>query len=124
VRHSYLDNIGCAGTRYNYVSPDFYRLVPWSGPGYRPVGYGYESVAASLEAMRRLEAESAGLAEPAALARRREIIHEIDRAGLLATPANSAFNELVVEAARLSIQADGDWCNIIYGTNPRVELRS
>jgi predicted dehydrogenase len=123
VRHSYLDNIGCAGTRYNYVSPDFYRLVPWSGPGYRPVGYGYESVAASLESMRQLEAASVGLTADAALARRRELIHTIDQAGILATPANSSFNELVVEAARLSIQADGDWCNIVYGDNPHVALR-
>jgi D-galacturonate reductase len=123
VRHSYLDHIGCAGTRYNYVSPDFYRLVPWAGPGYRPVGYGYESVAANVESMRRLEAESAGLAADAALARRREIIREIDHAGLLATPANSAINELVVEAARQSIQADGDWCHIVYGDHPHVQMR-
>jgi predicted dehydrogenase len=124
VRHSYLDNIGCGGTRYNYVSPDFYRLVPWSGPGYRPVGYGYESIAANVEAMRRLEAASAGQAPDAALARRREEIDAIDREGLIATPANSSFNELVVEAARLSIQADGDWCNIVYGNNPHVAMRS
>jgi predicted dehydrogenase len=124
VRHAYLDNIGCAGTRYNYVSPDFYRLVPWSGPGYKPVGYGFESVAASIESMRQLELASTGLTEAAGLARRRELIHAIDQAGIVATPANSAFNELVVEAARLSIQADGDWCNIVYGNNPHVAMRS
>ncbi|MFM1746339.1 MAG: putative oxidoreductase YdgJ [Verrucomicrobiota bacterium] len=123
VRHSYLENIGCAGTRYNYVSPDFYRLVPWAGPGYRPAGYGYESIAASLESMRRIEAESAGLAPAAALERRRAIIREIDETGLLATPANSATNELVVEAARLSILADGDWCEIHYGDRPHVAMR-
>jgi predicted dehydrogenase len=123
VRHSYLENIGCGGTRYNYVSPDFYRLVPWAGPGYRPAGYGYESISASLEAMRRLEGASVGLDEAAGLVRRRELIHAIDQAGLIATPANSSFNELVVEAARLSIQADGDWCNIVYGDNPHVAMR-
>lgn len=123
VRHSYLDNIGCGGSRYNYCSPDFYRLVPWTGPGYRPAGYGFESVAAHLEAMRRLEAETAGLDAAASLARRRAIIREIDQAGLLATPANSADNELVVEAARLSILADGDWCDIVHGDLPHVRLR-
>jgi hypothetical protein len=77
-----------------------------------------------LEAMRRLEGETAGLDAAAALERRRAIMQEIDRAGLLATPANSADNELVVEAARLSILADGDWCDIVHGEHPHVRLRS
>lgn len=123
VRHAYLDPIGCCGKRYNYVSPDFYRVVPWEGPGQKPVGYGYESVAANLETMRRIEAAVAGLDGAAALARRRELIREIDEAGLLATPANSSYNELVLEAARLSIQADGAWCEILYGADPHVEMR-
>jgi D-galacturonate reductase len=123
VRHSYLDEIGCAGTRYNYVSPDFYRLVPWEGAGSKPVGYGYASVAASVETMVRIESETAGLPEAAALARRRELIHAVDQAGLIATPANSFVNELVVEAARMSILTDGDWVNIVYGNQPHVERR-
>ena len=53
--------------------------------------------------------ETADLTETAALTRRREIIRETDAAGLLATPANSFVNELVVEAARRSILADGAW---------------
>jgi len=123
VRHAYLEPIGCGGTRYNYVSPDFYRLVPWEGAGFKPVGYGYDSVAASLETMRRIEGATADLSGTAALERRRALIRDVDEAGLLATPANSAFNELVVEAARLSIQADGDWCNIVYGKQPHVTMR-
>jgi D-galacturonate reductase len=123
VRHAYLDPIGCGGTRYNYVSPDFYRLVPWEGAGFKPAGYGYDSVAASIETMRRIEAGTAGLSGAAALERRRALLRDVDEAGLLATPANSAVNELVVEAARLSIQADGDWCRIVYGNNPHVTMR-
>ena len=123
VRHAYLDPIGCGGSRYNYVSPDFYRLVAWDGPGYKPVGYGYESVEGHLEAMRRIEAGTAGLAPDAALAQRRVLLRQIDEAGLLATPANSSINELVVEAGRKSILADGDWCNIVYGAEPHVEMR-
>lgn len=123
VRHAYLDPIGCAGTRYNYVSPDFYRLVPWEGAGFKPVGYGFDSVAANIETMRRIEAAAVGLSGAAALERRRALLREVDEAGLLATPANSAFNELVVEAARLSIQADGDWCRIVYGNSPHVTMR-
>jgi hypothetical protein len=81
-------------------------------------------VAAHLDAMRRLEGETSGMEAGAALERRRGIIREIDQAGLLATPANSADNELVVEAARLSILADGDWCDIHYGEQPHVRLRN
>jgi predicted dehydrogenase len=124
VKHSYLKGIGCGGTHYNYVSPDFYRLVPWERPGSKPVGYGYDSIAASLETMQRIESETAGLAEDDALLKRRELIREVDANGLIATPANSYINELVVEAARRSILADGDWVNILYGDNPRVEKRN
>jgi D-galacturonate reductase len=123
VRHCYLDAIGCGGSKYNYVSPDFYRLVPWEGPGFKPVGYGYESIAANLAAMEHIETASAGLFDAAALARRRELIAGIDRQGLLATPANSFVNELVVEAARLSILDDGAWVDIRYEPAPHVALR-
>ena len=115
VRYSYLDGIGPGGSRYNYVSPDFFRLVPWEGAGYKPIGYGYDSVAANLQAMQRIEAEVAGLEQKSSLNRRREIIQEIDQAGLIATPANSHINELVIEAARLSIARDGAPVNIRYG---------
>ncbi|NUN94100.1 MAG: hypothetical protein HUU04_10015, partial [Verrucomicrobiae bacterium] len=55
--------------------------------------------------------------------RRRERIREADRRGIIATPANSAINELVVEAARVSILADGRPASIAYGDSPRVALR-
>jgi D-galacturonate reductase len=121
VRYCYLENIGCGGSRYNYVSPDFFRLVPWEGAGYKPVGYGYDSIAANLQTMHRIETDVAGLGEKASLKRRREIIHEVDQAGIIATPANSYINELVVEAARLSIVSDGARVDIVYGKKPHVK---
>ena len=102
MRYSYLEGIGCGGSRYNYVSPDFFRLVAWQGPGYKPVGYGYDSIAANFQAMRRIETKVAELDDKSSLKRRREIIHEVDAAGIIATPADSYINELVIEAARLS----------------------
>ena len=48
---------------------------------------------------------------------------EIDEQGLIATPANSSINELVVEAGRLSITHGGKSAVIRYGTNPGVRLR-
>lgn len=124
VKHCYLEDIGCGGTRFNYVSPDFFRLVPWEGPGFKPVGYGYLSVAATIETIHRIEKAAAGLDEAESLARRRDMIAEVDAKGIIATPANSSTNELVMEAARLSILNDGDFAEIIYGDNPHVRLRS
>ncbi|MBN1674241.1 MAG: Gfo/Idh/MocA family oxidoreductase [Kiritimatiellae bacterium] len=123
VSHSYLDPIGCAGSYFNYINPDFYRLVPWEGDGYKPVGYGFDSVAASIRMIHRIENEVAALADEAALAKRREIIREVDAKGIIATPANSYINELVVEAARMSILADGDAATIVYGDHPHVVKR-
>ncbi len=123
VIHGYLEGIGCAGSRYNYINPDFFQFVPWEGDGFKPIGYGVDSVAAILGAMARIEAETAALDGPRALRRRRQIIREIDRQGLIATPANSAINELVVEAARLSILQDGRPVAIRHGRKPGVALR-
>lgn len=123
VIHSFLDPIGPGGSSYNYINPDFYKLVPWEGAGYKPVGYGFESVAAIINTITRIEGETDGMPEARALPRRRELIKDIDAKGLIATPANSYINELVVEAARLSILADGMPARITYGAKPGVALR-
>ncbi len=60
-----------------------------------PVGYGFRSIEAIVAAAIRVNTEGAG------------VLEEIDRAGILATPGNSAFNERVIEAARESIQNGG-----------------
>ena len=117
VRHSYAVGAGCGGSVYNYVSPDFFRLVQWEGKGLKPVGYGVDSIVANVETMLRLERETETVEQ------RRALLREVNEAGILATPANSSINELVVEAARLSILADGDWVNILYGDQPHVEAR-
>ena len=121
VSHSYLESIGCGGTVFNFINPDFYRLVPWEGEGCKPVGYGYESVAASINMIQDLENEVAGLDEDASLARRRKRIKEVDARGIIATPANSKTNELVVEAARASILDGGREYRIVYDTSPAIQ---
>lgn len=123
VKHCYLEGIGCAGSQFNYVSPDFYRLVPWEGPGYKPIGYGFESVAATLNTISRIENQVASLPERQAQDKRRQLIDEVDQKGIIATPANSYINELVVEAARMSILSDGDAVKIIYGDHPHIQPR-
>ncbi len=123
VSHSYLEPSGAGGSHFNFINPDFYRLVPREGEGAEPVGYGVDSIAAIISRARQLEEESASLGTEAALERRQALIRETDERGLIATPANSYINELVVEAARLSILADGRSARILYeGEHPCVEI--
>jgi len=123
VEYSYLEGIGPGGTHFNYVSPDFYRVIPWEGEGFKPVGYGYESVTATVKMAHSIENQVKSLSEAESLQKRQELIKAVDKKGILATPANSYINELVVEAARLSILNDGKFAVIEYGDNPHVHLR-
>jgi hypothetical protein len=121
VSHGYIDRQ--SGAAFRFVSPDYFRLVPWEGAGLRPVGYGYDSIEALAAAAARVNAAGAGLPPEGALAQRQAALTEIDRCGILATPANSAINELVVEAARLSIAHNGRAAAIEYAAPPAVRLR-
>jgi hypothetical protein len=84
---------------YAEPSPDYFQYVPWAGPGLAPVGYGYRSVVNIVEACRRVE--------EAPSEKRSALLDEIDRAELIATPANSRDNDRVIEAARVSILNGG-----------------
>jgi D-galacturonate reductase len=120
VEYSYLKGIGPGGSYHNYINPDFFKFVPWEGEGYKPIGYGPESVGGIFKVIARIIDETASLPEDKALIRRREIIKEVDNRGLIATPANSYINELVVEAARISILNEGELVKIEYGDHPHV----
>jgi predicted dehydrogenase len=80
LKYSYGDG------QYAEPSADYFQYVEWSGPGLKPVGYGYRSIEALVEACE----EGA------------------ERNELLATPANSTYNEAVIEAARKSIVRGGE----------------
>lgn len=113
VQYSYAK--GSADKLFNLVNPDFFRLVPWEGDGLRPVGYGYDSIEANVRAAARVAGE------PDLTARQR-LISEIDAKNLIATPANTATNELVTEAGRMSITNGGRNVRIRYGAAPGVDL--
>ncbi len=117
VMHSYVSASGPGGTFYNFINPDYFRLVPWECEGLKPVGYGYDSIEANIAAVIRLK--DIGTPEET-LQTRQEIMEDVDRRGLIATPANSSINELVTEAARISIAADGKPVDIQYDPKPRV----
>jgi len=113
--YGYTDH--AAGAAFRYINPDYFRLVPWQGDGLRPVGYGHDSVEGLVESALAVNAAGEDLAA------RQSVLDEIDRRGLVATPANSSINELVIEATRLSILADGAPAVIEYKPKPRVRLR-
>ncbi|MBN2023844.1 MAG: Gfo/Idh/MocA family oxidoreductase [Pirellulales bacterium] len=108
--YGYADQ--AAGAAFRFINPDYFRLVPWAGEGLRPIGYGFDSVEANVHAAVQVNAAGDDLAA------RRRVLAEIDRRGLVATPANSAINELVIEAVRLSITSDGAPAAIRH-ENPR-----
>lgn len=118
VAYCYLEGIGPGGSAYNYVSPDFFRFVPWEGEGYKPVGYGPDSVSAIIGTIKNIE-DGAG----DDINKRRKMIKAVDEKGIIATPANSYINELVVEAGRLSILNNGRPVKIFYEPEPGVDFR-
>ena len=79
---------------YAEPSPDYFQYVDVGGPGLAPVGYGYRSIEAIVTAAIRVNSGECQ-------------VEEIDRAGLLATAANSGYNDRVIEAARASIRQGG-----------------
>ena len=102
---------------YHEPSPDYFKLVYRGGKGLEPVGYGYRSIEGLVKAVHRVGAAGDDLAA------RQGMIEEIDGEGIIATPANSSYNELVIEAGRLSITNGARPAVIEYGDNPRVYLK-
>lgn len=92
LKYSYTSD--SEGMVYAEPSPDYFQYVDLGGPGLTPVGYGYRSVESIVSKM--IEAEA-----------RPELLDELERDGIIATPANSSYNEQVIEAGRQSILNDG-----------------
>lgn len=101
---------------YSEPSPDYLKYVDLGGQGLTPVGYGYRSIEFIVENI----CKCLGLD----LKQRQKLLKEFDKQGVMATPANSSFNELVIEAARLSILNGGKEVEIIYGKNAGVRFKN
>jgi D-galacturonate reductase len=94
LEYSYIEKPqGEGATVYAEPSPDYFQYVNVGGQGLVPVGYGYRSIDHIVRACIRV-AESA---DP------QVALQQLDDEGVIATPANSRYNELVMEAGRLSI---------------------
>ncbi len=122
VEYGFVKGRGPQNKLFHYINPDFFQLVPWEGQGYKPIGYGPDSVMTHIRTLCRME----GRVEQNphnAHSIRLEAKSRADRKGLIATPENSYINELVHEAARLSILNEGDITLIEYGPKPGVRLK-
>lgn len=110
-------------TYYAELSPDYFKYVDLGGSGLTPVGYGYRSIEYIVKTICKCINVSDGIDENKALALRQKLIKQFDMEGIMATPANSSYNELVIEAGRLSILNGGREVEITYGENAGVEFR-
>jgi D-galacturonate reductase len=101
-------------TAHHQVNPDYFQLIERAdGNGLRPVGYGYRAIEQLVATAQRIIAGDDKAA-------RRALLDEVDTSGWHATPGNSDYNELVVEAGRLSILNGGKRVDITYGDTPGV----
>ena len=91
-------------TIYTEPSPDYFQYVDLGGGGLTPVGYGYRSIEYLFRCCVRVERA----------ANRQDAIREISGERIAATPANSRYNEQVIEAARKSILNNGATVSIVH----------
>lgn len=98
IKYAYTRHPGSPGTtQFSEPSTEYFQYVDLGGPGLQCIGYGFRSVEALVNSALRVESAKD----------RAAVLREIDQAGVVATPANSSFNEAVIEAGRLSILNGG-----------------
>lgn len=106
LRYSYTARpVGAGSTQFAEPSPDYFQYVDLGGGGLTPVGYGFRSV-------QYLVAQCLHAGGIEDLEERRRFLQSLDAEGIVATPANSRYNERVIEAARLSLAQDGREVNL------------
>ena len=116
VEHCYIEKGNELGdTLYAEPSPDYFKYVNLGGGDLTPVGYGYRSIEYIIKNICKALGKE--------LSDRQTLIKQFDDEAIMATPKNSAYNELVIEAGRLSILSDGREVEITYGKDAGVKLR-
>lgn len=117
VKHSYTAASGDPGdAQYMEPNPDYFQMLDLGGNGLTPSGYGHRSAEFIINACAKVGCEKD-------LARRQAMLKQYDADGIMATPLNSSYNELVIEAGRKSILSGGREVTITYGDNAGVEFR-
>ena len=117
LKYSYTAASGDAGdAQYMEPNPDYFQLLDQGGQGLVPSGYGHRSVEHIIRNCRQAIAIKD-------LAARQALLKQFDADGIMATPLNSSYNELVVEAGRKSILSGGREVVIRHGEKAGVEFR-
>jgi len=117
VKHGYTaPGTDPGDTIYGEPNPDYFQLIDSGGPGLTPIGYGHRSAEFIIKACRKAAAMDK-------LSDRQQFIKQLDAEGIMATPRNSSYNELVIEAARMSIQNGGREVAISYGDKSGVQFK-
>ncbi len=118
VEHAYTEKGGSPGdTQFAQPNPAYFQFLDLGGGGLTPTGYGYRSVAYIVQKINECRAKPT-------LDARRAFIRQVDDEGIMATPRNSAFNELVMEAGRMSILSGGREVEIVYKPAPFVRFKT
>jgi len=124
VEHCYLEKGTDPGdTVYAQPNPDYFQYLDVGGKGLKPVGYGYRSIEYIFKRISECMDSVSGMDEKAALPARQKFLDILDEEGIMATPKNSSYNELVMEAGRLSILNEGREVAINYGRDAGVEFK-
>ena len=117
IEYCYVEKMPAPDDKYYAeLSPDYMKFIDLGGSGLTPVGYGFRSIDYIVRNIAK------AIAAPD-LAARRQLIKQFDDEGIMATPKNSSYNELVMEAGRLSILNAGKEVEITYGPNASVKLK-
>jgi predicted dehydrogenase len=117
VEHAYTAKGTSPGdTQFVQPNPTYFQFLDLGGEGLTPVGYGFRSIAFIVQKIIECRAQGA-------LAARQAFIKKVDDEGIMATPRNSAFNELVMEAGRLSILNGGREVEITYAPVAGVQFK-
>ncbi len=111
VTYAFREDLEEPKKKFYLVNTDYFRLVPWNGEGLKPVGYGYTSIEELLNCVLKIECFKD-------LEERLKELENIDNKGIIATPSNSNYNELINECARYSIAENGRLYKINYSLDP------
>ncbi len=118
IEYCYVEKGDAPGdTYYCEPSPDYFKFIDLGSGQLTPVGYGYRSVEFIVKNIcKAIDADGD-------LQARQKLIEQFDSQAVMATPKNSAYNELVMEAGRLSILNGGREVEIKYGKDASVRLK-
>ena len=125
VEHAYTEKGTDPGdTRYAQPNPDYFQYVDVGGAGLKPVGYGFRSIEYIVRRIGDCMEEVGSRGAKEALSIRQRFLDRVDEEGIMATPRNSAYNELVMEAGRMSILNEGREVSIQYGRKAGIKFRT